>query len=107
MNKNSIRFEARARILKAMAHPVRLLIIEELSRGEKCVCELTDIAGLDISTVSRHLSVLKNAGIAADSKRGLNVYYSLQCPCVLNFFGCLESVLQANARIQQDLVTEL
>jgi len=87
-------FEARAGIMKALAHPVRLFGVEELSRGERCVCELTDMVGLDVSTVSKHLLVLKNAGIVADDKRGKQVFYSLRTPCVLNFFQCLTSVLE-------------
>ena len=58
-----VRFEARARIIKAMAHPTRLFVVDELSRGEKCVRELTEMIGADMSTVSRHLSILKEAGI--------------------------------------------
>ena len=98
MNKKTIaRYEARAKIIKAMAHPTRLFIVEELSQGEKCVCELTEMIGADVSTVSKHLSVLKSAGIISDDKRGSQVYYDLRVPCVLNFFGCVESVLKSNA----------
>ena len=86
-------FEARARILKALAHASRLLMVDELSRGERCVCELRDLVGHDLSTVSKHLSVLKAAGIVEDEKRGKQVYYRLKVPCVLNFFHCLEGVL--------------
>ena len=90
------KFEARARVMKAMAHPSRLFILEELSRGERCVCELTEMIGADVSTVSKHLAVLKNAGIIAADKRGTQVYYHLVTPCVLNFFGCVENVLRSN-----------
>jgi DNA-binding transcriptional ArsR family regulator len=89
---------ARAKVLKAMAHPTRLFIIEELAKGERCVCELTELIGADISTVSKHLSVLKQAGVVLDDKRGNQVFYSLRVPCILNFFGCVESVLESNAR---------
>lgn len=88
-------FEARAAILKALAHPSRLLIVDELSRGERCVCDLRELVGHDMSTVSKHLALLKNAGIVEDDKRGKQVYYRLKVPCVLNFFHCLESVLSA------------
>ncbi len=88
-------FETRATILKALAHASRLLIVDELSRGERCVCELRDLVGHDLSTVSKHLTILKNAGIVEDDKRGKQVYYRLKVPCVLNFFHCLESVLSA------------
>ena len=89
---------ARAQVLKAMAHPSRLFIIEELDKAERCVCELTDMVGADISTVSKHLSVLKQAGIVQDEKRGNQVFYRLRVPCILNFFGCVESVLESRAQ---------
>ena len=88
-------YEARARVIKAMAHPTRLFMVEELSKGERCVCDLTEMVGADVSTVSKHLSLLKNAGIVEDDKRGTQVFYSLKVPCVLNFFTCVESVLKS------------
>ena len=91
---------ARARVLKAMAHPTRLFIIEELAKTERCVCDLTEQIGADVSTVSKHLSVLKQAGIVNDDKRGNQVFYRLRVPCILNFFGCVESVLESSARDQ-------
>ena len=90
------RYGARARILKAMAHPTRLFLVDQLAQGERCVCELTEMVGADTSTVSKHLSVLRDAGIVADEKRGLMVFYSLRVPCVLNVFRCNEGVLEAN-----------
>lgn len=84
--------------MKALAHPTRLFIVDELSRhGERCVCELTDLVGADISTVSKHLSLLKAAGIVEDDKRGNMVFYRLAIPCVAQFFDCIESVLRGNA----------
>lgn len=88
------RYEARAGVMKALAHPSRLYIVDELSRGERCVHELTEAIGSDMSTVSRHLSVLRAAGIVRDEKRGLEVYYSLRMGCVVDFFGCIEAVLR-------------
>ncbi len=87
------RYEARAGVMKALAHPSRLYIVDELSRGERCVHELTDAIGSDMSTVSKHLGVLRTAGIVRDEKRGSEVYYSLRMACVLDFFGCLEAVM--------------
>ncbi|MBW6511298.1 MAG: metalloregulator ArsR/SmtB family transcription factor [Desulfuromonadaceae bacterium] len=95
---------ARARVLKAMAHPTRLFIIEELEKEERCVCDLTEQIGADVSTVSKHLSVLKKAGIVIDDKRGNQVFYRLRVPCILNFFGCVESVLESSARDQAALL---
>jgi len=92
------RFEARAKIVKALGHSSRLAMVEELSRGERCVCELRDLVGADLSTVSKHLALLRNAGIVGDDKRGVQVFYRLKVPCVLNFFGCVEAVLENQAR---------
>ena len=102
--KTKALFEARARIIKAMAHPTRLFIVDELFRGEQCVCELQEKIGSDMSTVSKHLSILRSAGIIADEKRGNQVYYTLRVPCVMNFFGCVESVLKTSAHETIDLM---
>lgn len=104
--KTQALFDARAVIVKALAHPTRLFIVNELSKGERFVCELREEIGADISTVSKHLSVLKSAGIVEDDKRGLQVFYRLRVPCIMNFFGCVENVLQENARRHQALVNE-
>jgi DNA-binding transcriptional ArsR family regulator len=96
--RTQARFEARAEIIKAMAHPTRLFIVDELSRQERCVCELTEMIGADVSTVSKHLSVLKTAGILEDEKRGSQVFYRLKMPCVLKFFSCVETVLNLRAK---------
>jgi len=90
--KTQERLRAQAQVLKALAHPTRLLLVEELARKAKCVCELTDAAGLDISTVSKHLSLLRNAGIVEHEKKGLKVFYSLKTPCVLDVIQCVEAV---------------
>jgi ArsR family transcriptional regulator len=102
--KTKALFEARARIIKAMAHPTRLFIVDELSKGERCVRELQDMIGADMSTISKHLSVLRTAGIIADDKRGNQVFYTLRVPCVMNFFGCVESVLKTSAHETIDLM---
>jgi len=98
------RLEARAHIIKAMAHPSRLLILEELARGRRCVAELTARVGSDVSTVSKHLAVLREAGIIAGQRSGAQVYYTLRVPCVLNFFGCVEAVMRSNAKEQMKLI---
>jgi len=85
---------AKTKVLKALAHPARLWMVERLEGGERCVCELVDGLGLDFSTVSKHLLVLKNAGVVSDEKRGKQVFYSLRCPCVLSFMHCVEAVIK-------------
>ena len=89
------RCESRAQVIKALAHPSRLIILEELGRaGEKCVCELADLLGLDMSTTSRHLSQMKEAGILQDEKRGQMTFYRLRAPCILQFLDCIDGVIQ-------------
>jgi ArsR family transcriptional regulator len=88
------RYEARAKVIKALAHPARCQIVDELAKGPLCVCDIRDRVGSDLSTISRHLAVLKNVGILRDQKKGLQVFYSLKCPCVIDFFACAEKVLR-------------
>ncbi|MBU3915013.1 metalloregulator ArsR/SmtB family transcription factor [bacterium] len=102
--KAKARYEEQARIIKALAHPSRLMIIEELNRAKRCVSELTELVGSDTSTVSKHLSVLKNAGLVFIEKKGTTVFYHLRMPCILNFFSCVESVMEANAFGQMEAV---
>ena len=82
-------YAAQAEIIKAMAHPTRLLILNSLKKKEVCVRELRDLVGDDISTVSKHLSVLKNAGLVAARREGNWLHYRLLCPCVLEFSACI------------------
>ena len=88
MNKiNKSRFEIRAAVLKALAHPTRLFIVEEISRQPLCVADITEMVGSDVSTVSKHLSVLKNAGLVSMEKKGKQVFYSLRMRCALEFLS--------------------
>lgn len=82
-----------AQTLKAMAHPTRLFIIRQLAKREHCVCEFKDMVGSDMSTISKHLSLLKEAGLIWDDKRKNKVFYNLRCPCVLQFLDCMEREL--------------
>lgn len=83
----------RASILSALANPARLQIVDSLSRAEKTVGELSTEVGLGLSTVSRHLGILRTAGLVLDRKEGTRVYHKLTAPCVLDFFACVERVL--------------
>ena len=83
------RLKSHAAIFKALAHPSRLRIIEALEGGERCVRDLHDLVGSDISTVSRHLAILRNVGLIGDDKRGLQVFYRITCECLLDFLECV------------------
>lgn len=97
-------YEARANILKAMAHPSRLLLLDALHQGELCVADLTQIVGADQSTVSKHLAVLKNAGMVDVRREGTMNYYRGTCPCLGNFMNCIEVVLKANLQAHQEAI---
>ncbi|MBN2561866.1 MAG: winged helix-turn-helix transcriptional regulator [Phycisphaerae bacterium] len=94
-------YEARARIAKALSHPSRLLMLDALAEREMCVCDLTKLVGADQSTVSKHLAVLRQAGIVDDRKDGTMTFYSLKICCLQGFWECVESVLRDNLREQQ------
>ena len=88
-----------AEVFKALAHPSRLLIVRELGNREyMCVCEITAMVESDISTVSRHLGVLRNAGIIKSEKVANEMHYSLAMPCVLGFLECIGNVKDGNDR---------
>jgi ArsR family transcriptional regulator len=84
------RLERRALLLKSLAHPSRLLIIELLEKGPRCGADLTEAVGADKTTVSKHLAVLKKAGLVRDKKRGTWSDYELVCDCVSHFIDCIE-----------------
>ncbi|QQE11033.1 helix-turn-helix transcriptional regulator [Planctomycetota bacterium] len=105
MNKKEKQlFEAKAKVLKALAHPTRLWMVEQLVAGEKCVCEFVEVIDADFSTISKHLSVLKQVGIVNDDKRGKQVFYKLKTPCVMKFVNCVESVVKSEAKSKASLL---
>jgi len=93
--------EIRAKVVKAMAHPVRLMVIEFLKNGEHSFSEVFNLFKLDKSTVSKHLLVLKEAGIITSRKEGTDMIYKLEVPCVIDFFSCVTAVIESNVKKQQ------
>jgi ArsR family transcriptional regulator len=98
------RYQARARIIKALAHPTRLMMADKLAEGPQCVRVLTKMAGDDISTVSKHLAVMKNAGLVEAEKDGARVFYHLKVPCILGFLSCAEETLKQTVSDQNKLL---
>ena len=100
--KTQSKYEARAKIIKAMAHPTRLFIVDELARAdERCVCELTEMIGADMSTVSRIWGCSRMLASSRTRNAALQVYYRLRCRCVTDFFECVEFVMKSNAKDQR------
>lgn len=94
MVKSGNRFKDQARVLKALANETRLRIIDRLGKGECHVGELVRVVGVDQSTVSKHLAILRSVGVVDDERQGNTVLYRLVTPCVTNFFSCASQVLR-------------
>jgi ArsR family transcriptional regulator len=91
-------YKEKAKIFKALSHPTRLFMVDRLFAEEMCVTDLMEGLEADVSTVSKHLSVLKNAGIVKDERRGSMVFYSLAMPCVVDVFNCVAEELGARSQ---------
>jgi ArsR family transcriptional regulator len=94
MVKGKQTYKQQARILRALANETRLMLIDRLSKGECRVSELVRMAGVDQSTVSKHLAVLRSVGVVDDERRGNAVFYRLVTPCVMDFFACSSKVIR-------------
>jgi ArsR family transcriptional regulator len=88
------RYELQAQVVQAVAHPIRLAIVDYLADGEQCVCDIAEAVEAQRSNVSRHLSLMAAAGIVDCRKDGLRVIYRLSTPCVRNFLRCVTRVLE-------------
>jgi DNA-binding transcriptional ArsR family regulator len=106
MNRNSkkIVYEKQAEILKALAHPVRVAILDFLKDGEQCVCDIAEFVGSERSNVSKHLSIMVACGILGCRKEGLNMIYSLKAKCIMEFFHCITNCLKQEANEQIKLL---
>lgn len=91
--------------MKALASPVRLRILDELSRGERCVCELQPLFPMNKSTLSRHVAALRNVGIVTERREGVRIFLRLETPCILNVFDCAMGVIRAEAKRQTRLAS--
>ena len=105
--KKQLLFEKQAEIVKAIAHPLRIAIVDFLKDGEQCVCDIAGHVGSERSNVSRHLSVMVNAGVLGYRKEGLKVIYKLKTPCILDFFSCITACLKQQAKENEKLLKSL
>lgn len=88
-------YEQQARIMKALAHPVRLRILDILRQEEQCVCHLTAVLGVRQPYVSQQLAVLREAGLVTDRRDGLMMYYRLQDERVAGVMSRVREMLAA------------
>ncbi|MBA7631624.1 putative HTH-type transcriptional regulator [subsurface metagenome] len=105
--KKQLLFQKQADIAKAITHPLRIAIMDFLKDGEQCVCDIAEYVGSERSNVSRHLSVMVNAGVLEHRKEGLRVIYKLKTPCILEFFACMTTCLKQQAKDSEKLLAAL
>lgn len=99
--KSQQRYEARAKVAKALAHPSRLMMLDLLEKAEMSVTEITKAVGADQSTVSKHLAILKGAGLIDGRKEGTTNFYRVTCGCLGGFFSCLEAMVVSDIKRRQ------
>jgi len=97
-------YEKQAEILKALAHPVRIAILDFLKDGEQCVCDIAKYIGSERSNVSKHLSILVSCGVLECRKEGLKMIYSLKAKCIMDFFDCITTCLKQEAKDSEKLL---
>jgi DNA-binding transcriptional ArsR family regulator len=100
-------YEKQAEILKALAHPLRVAILDFLKDGEQCVCDIAKYIGSERSNVSRHLSIMVSCGILECRKDGLNMMYGLKAKCILEFFNCITTCLKHQASENAELLKSI
>ncbi|MHC4911395.1 MAG: ArsR/SmtB family transcription factor [Planctomycetota bacterium] len=105
--KRQLLFEKQAEIAKAIAHPLRIAIVDFLKEGEQCVCDIAEYVGSERSNVSRHLAVMVKAGVLECRKEGLKVIYKLKTPCILDFFSCTAECLKQQLKDTEKLLRAL
>lgn len=100
-------FEKQAEIAKAIAHPVRVAVLEYLKDGEQCVCDIAEAVGSERSNLSKHLSLMTTAGVLKSRKDGLKVMYAIRTKCALKFLDCLKKCLKEQMLQQQKMLESL
>ena len=95
-NNDRLKNELRANILKALANLTRVCIIEHLKDGPHNVSDLSEEIGESSSMTSRHLNVLKNAGLIEDKKNGTTVIYSLASDEIPDILNSVDEVIKMN-----------
>lgn len=102
MNKEF--YKLKTAVVKALANPIRLMIVDSLRNGEKSVSEIIEITKEEQSNISKSLGILKSHGLIKDRKEGSNVFYSLKICCINEFFCCLDNIISENLKYQQELI---
>ena len=98
----SEKYQLQAKVISAAGHPIRLAILEFLKDSPQCVCDIAKHIEVERSNVSKHLSVLANAGLVQAQKQGLKMIYQLKTPCILNFLDCITNIISGQASSESE-----
>lgn len=98
-------YKLKTAVIKALANPIRLMIVDSLRNGEKNVSQIVEKLGEEQSTISKNLGILKQHGIIKDRKVGLNVFYSLKICCIDKFLVGLDYMMEENLEQQRCLLS--
>lgn len=100
-------FRLQASICKIMSSPVRMELIYALKGGERTVSELVEELGLTKSNVSQHLAILKGADMVTARREGVNIYYSISSPKIVEACRLMREVLLERLESQQLLIDKI
>jgi ArsR family transcriptional regulator len=106
LSSNPQRYQLQADLFAALAHPIRVAIVDKLRQGEVCVCDIAEQIGAERSNTSRHLAIMLKAGVVKTRKEGLQIFYSIRTPCVCNFLDCACEAIQLHLREQSDAINK-
>ncbi len=95
-------YDKEADIFKALSHPTRILILYSIREEQLSVTELAEKAGIDISTMSKHLDLLKRYKIIVGEKNKNTVYYKVNIPCVFNFLNCAKAITSGSITCDEE-----
>ncbi|HEX7319129.1 MAG TPA: metalloregulator ArsR/SmtB family transcription factor [bacterium] len=101
------RRDLQAEIANALAHPLRIKILEKLRGGPCCVCRIIPHVGAEQSNVSHHLSILKNAGIVRSQKKGMEVWYEVSDRRIFKILDLINELLAGQMQQNNELLSEL
>ncbi len=102
--QNKTLFELQSEVCKTLASPKRLEIINALKEGEKTVGELVDILGVPKANVSQHLAVMRHKGILKSRRDGVNIYYRISNPKVVQACVLMREVLTEQMQERSKLI---
>lgn len=105
MHRKLLEIEATA--FSALAHPLRLKILEKLRDGPCCVCKIIPYVGGEQSNVSHHLGILRKSNIVRSEKRGLEVWYAVIDPKIFDIIDLMNSCVITHLKKNQDILASI